>query len=242
MKITLLICHLLLIAVIAPAQRVQPSRSANEASTDNKTSSIGSDLSVGLRLGGNIYLDKGDDVNQQGISAKAQYAPGVTAGLVINYAFDKSFSIQPEVSYTQLGSQYKGNFRGQELKIGSTINVVEVPVLLKYSFGDFSHGIQLFVNAGPFIYYGLSAQTKTTVGTQSDTQKTTFDKNTDGRLIYGVAAGVGASAPIGPGSLLVEARFNYGLGSNAKNASDDDKTKVVTLSVGYLIKLSTLGL
>lgn len=199
----------------------------------NSSTSDGTGFSAGLRAGGTFLLNKQDDFPVQGITLENKLAPSYTVGLIANYGFNSSFSIQPEVLYSQLSTQFKANIQGETLTLRADVNALEIPVLFKYSFGE---RVRLFVNAGPFIYYLLNGQTKLSFQGDSETDKITYDQN-DGRLNYGATAGIGATIPLGPGSLLAEGRFNYTLGDNAKNTTHEN-LKVFNLSVGYLIPLS----
>jgi hypothetical protein len=148
---------------------------------------------------------------------------GYGGGLVANFALGKHFSFQPEVLYTREGLTYKS----AEQKVSAFANIIQVPLLLKYSFGESNRG--LFVNVGPYGNYIINGVIN--FGSEKMTEKpekTIID--------YGVAGGLGVAIPAGPGRLLIEARGTYYLGSTEKT---DESIKFLTgvVSVGYLFPI-----
>jgi hypothetical protein len=148
---------------------------------------------------------------------------GYGGGVVANFALGKHFSFQPEVLYTQQGYTYKS----AERKISKFANMIQVPLLLKYSFGASNRG--LFVNVGPYGNYVINGVVK--YGSEKQTikpEKTIID--------YGVAAGLGVAVPLGRGRLLIEARGTYYLGTT-EDTTDETKFATGAVSVGYLIPI-----
>ncbi len=145
---------------------------------------------------------------------------------------DGFLSIQPELLYIQKGVGAKSGNTTADVHI----NYLELPVLVKISFG--SETIKGYVNAGPSIGYALSGKTK--IG--STTSKITFD-DTDNRTDFGLQFGGGVGFQAGPGSILLDLRYGYGLTNTSKtpsggNSSDyKSQNRVVAVSVGYAIPL-----
>ncbi|WP_128544473.1 porin family protein [Larkinella soli] len=210
-----------------PARPEKPTRPAASGSASGKG------LSVGLRGGANLILNE-SVASFEEVDLKEETVPGFTAGVIVNYGFSSVFSVQPEILYTRRTVKYAASVQGEKFELQMDANAVEVPLLLKLSFG---RKARVFVNAGPYISYGLNGQLKMKYAGESQTEKDDY-KNVDGRLEYGATGGIGASLPLGPGSLLIEGRFNYGLGTNAeKTPADYVNPMIGTVSVGYIIPL-----
>jgi hypothetical protein len=156
-------------------------------------------------------------------------------------------TFQPEVNYSQISVKAGASIQGFNLSVQGINNRVEVPLLVKASFGD-SDRARFFVNAGPYAAYILSSRLKASLGPFGDIdEKVTFE-GSEGRISYGLAGGLGVAIPLGPGHLTIEGRGLYELGDNAKNMSVDptipvdtdvQNTKYLTLqaSIGYLIPI-----
>ncbi|MFC5409844.1 porin family protein [Larkinella bovis] len=213
--------------------KVKPEKPAKEKT---KSSSSGSGLSVGIRGGVNALLNEFIPTEDlEGATGQSETAPGFTGGVVINYGIGNVFSIQPEILYTRRSMKFAGEEVGQKYSLQASVNTVEVPLLLKLSFG---RKTRFFINAGPYAAYALDARVKFVVDGQTmvdETQKLTKD---DDRLEYGVTGGLGVSIPAGPGSLLIEGRYHYSLGTDADpKPTDYVSQQVATFSVGYLFPL-----
>ncbi|WP_234734879.1 porin family protein [Tellurirhabdus bombi] len=210
-----------------------PARSA--AAKPTKVASptnTGKGLSVGFRAGANVVLNKFTEDDQS--AGVIKRVPGFTGGVVLNYGISNSFSIQPEILYTRRTIKASGSDAGITFSTQVDINSVEVPLLLKGSFGK---QVRVFVNAGPYVNYNLNARLKITINGQSESEKQKFGKG-DARLEYGVTGGAGVMLPVGPGSLMVEGRYTHALGTNSKEQSDvSEYFKLATVSIGYIIPL-----
>lgn len=221
MKFPFLVSLLLLSAVVGNAQSVR----------------------VGIRAGLNLASASQNSIDQikslvqtAGNDAKLDPQTGYHAGIVVRIG-GPHFSIQPEVLYSQYGARIVSGSNLAQLRS----NVVEVPLLFKYTFGN--RNARLFVNAGPFINYALNG--KYTVAAQIGTfpidlsQTVTFDKTSD-RLAYGVTGGAGLTWHIGPGDLLAEIRYSYSIQSKVPPSvvllgGTELHARLGMVSVGYLI-------
>jgi hypothetical protein len=164
----------------------------------------------------------------------SEYKPyiGYGGGLIANFGIGKHFSFQPEVLYAQEGFTVKTEVLGEKYKASVVANMVQVPLLLKYSFGTQNKGF--FVNVGPYGNYLINVVTDSNL---SESGKTTTkpDKTT---IEYGVAGGFGVAVPLGKGRLLVEARGTYYLGTTQKEDEPSD-AKIITgaFTLGYLFPI-----
>ncbi|GAB3342113.1 hypothetical protein GCM10027299_56660 [Larkinella ripae] len=194
-----------------------------------------SGLSVGIRGGANAWLNEFVPDDLAGTGGEQALAPGFTGGIIINYGIGNVFSIQPEILYTRRSVKFAGEEQGQKYSFQLSTNAVEIPLLLKFSFGQKT---RFFVNAGPYAAYGLDASAKFVVdGETLLNEKQKLTKN-DARLEYGVTGGLGIAIPAGPGSLLIEGRYTYSLGNNADpKPAEYISQQIGTISVGYLFPL-----
>lgn len=199
---------------------LRPTAKPEVASTDAKTW-------IGLRGMGIGSFLTGKDVT-------SEFKPliGYGGGLVANFGLGKHLSFQPEVLYAQEGFSIDGELAGEKYKGSVTANVIQVPLLIKYSFGEYNKGF--FVNVGPYGNYLINVVSNDkTFGTGKTTTKP--DKTT---IEYGVSGGLGVAVPVGKGRLLVEARGTFYLGSTEKEDEPAD-ARIVTgaLSIGYLFPI-----
>jgi len=182
---------------------------------------------IGLRATGIAAFVVGKDIPDY---TKPYFGYG--GGLVANFALGKHFSFQPEVLYAQEGFSLKGEEDGIKIDAAFKLSGIQVPLLIKYSFGESNKGF--FINAGPYGTYLLNSMIhdKTPGGEKVTVkpEKTTIE--------YGVAAGFGVAVPMGKGRLLIEARGNYYLGATGEELDLTDAAFVTgTVSVGYLFPI-----
>ncbi len=149
---------------------------------------------------------------------------GYVAGLGVNFPLtsDKFFSIQPELLYIQQGTRATdGDFN---------LNYVQLPLLVKINFG--MENLPIYVNAGPSFGYLLNDPVN--LGTM------TF--NDPNKLDIGLQFGGGVGFGLGPGSLMLDARYGFGLTDIRKEAGVADsfnksKNNVFQFTLGYAIPL-----
>ncbi|MCT3673671.1 PorT family protein [Elizabethkingia anophelis] len=143
---------------------------------------------------------------------------GFQAGLGVNIPVGKDgFSIQPELNYIQKGVAFKP---AGASKTNYNLNYLEIPVLLKYSFGP------VYVNAGPSIGFRLG---------QSNKVKEALGKTKS--VDFGLQMGLGAAIPAGPGKLIVDGRYNLGLSNISDVKGENIKNRGFVFSLGYAIPI-----
>jgi hypothetical protein len=137
------------------------------------------------------------------------------------------------------------------------LDYLEVPVLARYTFGRKVRG---FLEAGPYAGYLVRAKALTTgtsalyldeAGTMPiiippatdplvvDLGAETNVKDSLVKLNAGVAGGAGLEIPLGPGDLVLEARFQLGLMTIQKYPDTDGQTQTgaVLVSLGYVLPI-----
>ncbi|GAB3997666.1 hypothetical protein GCM10028807_43280 [Spirosoma daeguense] len=177
----------------------------------------------GVRLGANSSSIGGADVASVGDGVQLERVTGFHGGVVFNIG-GPVFSVQPEILFSQYGTR---------LAIGSDYlqvkyNLVEVPILLKVAFGQ--PNVRFFVNAGPVGTFAANGTVSVRESGQTDSQS--IDLSQEGRFNYGVSGGAGVSIKAGPGSVLLEGRYSYLVGSDDKSTPQN-----AMISVGYLFPL-----
>lgn len=149
---------------------------------------------------------------------------GYVAGLGVNFPLtaDKFFSIQPELLYIQQGTRATaGNF---------DVNYVQLPLLVKVNFGE--ENLPIYVNAGPSFGYLLNDPVN--LGTMTFTNPNKLD--------IGLQFGGGVGFGLGPGSLMLDARYGFGLTdirneSGVADSMNKSKNNVFQFTLGYAIPL-----
>lgn len=206
---------------------------------------IAQPISPGIRSGVNVASASQRSIDRikrliqtPGNDAKLEPLTGYHAGVVARFG-GPNFSVQPEILYSQYGAKIVSGTNLAELRS----NVLEVPLLIKYAFGN--RKARFFVNVGPFIDYALNGTYAVTarIGTLpiNITQAVIFDAVSE-RIAYGLTGGAGLTWRIGPGDLLAEVRYSYSLQSEVPPSvlllgGTNLHAQLGMVSVGYLIPL-----
>jgi hypothetical protein len=179
---------------------------------------------------------------------------GLILGLGLNFQVNDMFSVQPELQFVQKGFRidYSYSFGGytEEVKSDIAINYLEIPILVKTTFG--SDNFKFFLNAGPSIGFGLGGKAKTEFSfsdgvddfSGSSNGKVKFgdepDSNEediyfDNRMDFGVQLGGGFLIAK---KVMVDIRYGLGL-SNLMKKEDGmtaeeakSKNRVIQFTVG----------
>lgn len=183
-----------------------------------------------------VVFDDPDVTDDTGLEA------GFTAGVGVNMPLGKGlFSIQPELNFIQKGWYYSNStatFSGWVEN--TTLNYLEIPVLVKASFGK--NKTRFYVNAGPSFALGLGGNQSV----NSETIDVKFGKgDSDDDVLYidnklDVSLQAGFGVIIG-GIIMIDARYGYGL-TNIYDKSDDienatSKNRVIQFTLGVPINL-----
>jgi|GEM_PF-1915527 len=196
------------------------------------SSSDESKFKVGFRGGVNLTnIGKAGDFVTDGVES----LPTFHAGVVFNIG-GKLFSVQPEILFSQLGINAKAASGSLTASVEAVVNTVQVPVLLKLSFGG--DKFRFFINGGGYGSYELGGTQKITINGSTTTQKIEYGAD-ETPIEYGAVGGAGIQLGLGRAKLLLEGRYNYGLGSNAKKVAGttESYSRVIMGSVGLLIPI-----
>lgn len=195
-KIFLLLTCLMLTAVVAQAQ-------------------------VGVRAGANwSTVILGEDPPS---GVESPWRPGITLGVASNFMLGETFSIAPELNFSQRGFTWEGDIINSEVRQ----NYLELPVLFRLTFGETLQG---YANAGPVVSYWL--------GGKFDDEDINFSEIEDeNRLDLGASLGGGVKLNTESGSFLIDLRYTRGFTDAFKDLSGDEEFKhqLVSVSLIYLI-------
>ncbi|GAB4035403.1 porin family protein [Spirosoma gilvum] len=213
-------------AKTAPAQPAMTRQQSTHVTPARPAYARQSHFHMGLRFGGNFSTIGGADPTAVGQGVQLARVMGFHGGVVFNIG-GPTFSVQPEILYSQYGVRFTLGSDYLQLKY----NLVEVPVLLKVAFGQ--PNLRFFVNAGPVGSYVSSGTISVQEGGQRDSQA--IDMTGEGRFFYGLAGGAGVSLQAGPGKLLLEGRYSYLMADHEDGSTT--KPQNAMLSIGYLFPL-----
>lgn len=189
-------------------------------------------IKVGLRGGANYVNVASDQLSASNVNIDPIL--GYHGGLILNFG-GKTFSVQPEILYSQIGFKVSATQVGSLLVSESKVNTIAVPVLLKLSFGG--DKLKFFVNGGGYGSYALNGTQKSTFSGTTTSSPIEFEKG-DARLEYGAVGGVGVALGLGRAQLLIEGRYYYGLGNNGDIPKENKvMSRNIQGSVGILIPL-----
>lgn len=188
-------------------------------------------FSVGLKGGANYCTF----ATEKTPGAEIKPIIGYHGGLILNLGTE-TFSVQPEILYSQIGAKVSVVQTNVNLSATAITNTITVPVLLKVGFGG--ENLKFFVNAGGYGSYALNGNTNFALNGVNSTEKIKFESG-DPRMEYGAVGGAGISLGLGAAKLLIEGRYYYGLGNDDKDTPKADKAlyRNIQGSIGILIPL-----
>jgi hypothetical protein len=196
-----------------------------------------------------------------GLTADLSIAPGFSLAVDLNHTSQGGIrsGMQPITMELPPGLPIPpGTILYADFHNDTILDYVEIPVLGRFTFGG---RIRAFLNAGPYIGFLVRA-VALTEGTSAlyldeaggmpiiippATDPMEFDlgaktdvKDSLETVNIGLAGGGGILVPLGPGELILEARFQLGLTTLQKHPETDGKTRTgaVVISLGYVLPLS----
>jgi hypothetical protein len=196
-----------------------------------------------------------------GLSTDVGLAPGVSLAMQLNYTSQGGLrkGLQPITMDLPQGLPIPpGTILYADFRNDTVLDYIEVPAMARLSFG---RRVRVFIEAGAYFGYlakaralteGTSALYLDEAGTQPviippDTEPLVIDlgDNTNVRASLkrtnvGLAGGGGLVYPLGPGALVLEARFQLGLTTIQKDieTSGETQTGAVVISLGYQMRLA----
>jgi len=180
-----------------------------------------------MRIGVTAGLNASNiNVKAGGISVSADYKAGFQAGLVADFGITESFSIMPELLFTQRGSKITDKEEGFSINSSTTLNYLQLPVNAAYKF-DTGMGSKVFIFAGPYIGYALSGKSKT--GDESVDVKFGSKDEEMKPLDFGLNVGAGFEYD----KLFFKLQFNPGFYNLNNSDNYSTKNTNIAVTVGY---------
>lgn len=171
-------------------------------------------IKYGLKAGANFYKLTGKDAEEFEESRKTKI--GLAGGAFVNFSLSETFSVQPELLYSQEGNKQEEG----DVSLNLKLNYINIPVMLQYNASGF------YGETGPQLGFLTSAKYKMKDG--SDEEETDIKEGFKSiNLSWAVGLGYRLSNGLGVG-----ARYNIGL----SNIADTEEASVK--SSGFHIGLS----
>lgn len=173
----------------------------------------------GFRAGVNI---SNQEFKQGDLHIKPKSKFGLDLAFITDFPLGPIVSFAPELHWLQKGFEvedFLADVNGQsiEFDLTSTLNYLELPLLVKFNFGETA---KFFVMAGPSIGYLISDNTKDGDGNElefKDILKLAGSTDEDiNRLELGAHLGAG----IGLGPVVVDIRYILGISNLARDFPD----------------------
>ena len=173
------------------------------------------------------------------------FKAGSQVGVLMDYSINENFSIIPELLFSQRGAKFKiSNFEDLDVedldikaKATMTLNYLQLPVNAAYKF-DVGYGSKLFIFAGPYVGYGISAKAKGESSYEgvkvSMSEDLKFGSGEDEikPFDFGINVGLGYEYQ----KIFFKLQYNHGL-TNLNNGSEGTmKNMNVALTAGYFFK------
>lgn len=175
-------------------------------------------LEIGFKLGAAIASTSFDPdvVDAESITTFA-------GGGHLRIGLSPSISLQPELLFMRKGS--KEQVGPAELEFN--VDYAEIPVLLRLDLP--AAAVRPFVYAGPYGAFEVACKVEGEDCGEGD--RSTFD--------FGAVVGAGVGFAAGPGSIVVEGRYDLGLKNVAEDATPEmeAKNRAFGLFIGYSVPL-----
>ncbi len=175
---------------------------------------------------------------------------GISIGAELDYWFTENIGVAIEPSYIQKGAyQELSNFGGQPLgtplEASVTFSYIQLPVLLKVTYGQLAFKPYFF--AGPSLGFEVSGSSAVTAGGETDSRSIPDSEVT--AINFSLIFGVGVACPLGSSmQLIFESAYDFGLsnlnptaGQSTESSSPEQNprafTRDIRASLGILFKL-----
>lgn len=184
------------------------------------TFALAQSLNFGVK--GGLNLSSAAGVDAEGSESYS----GLVAGGYLTLGLLPSLAIQPEILYSQKGFKLSGDADSVQWVGKYRINYLEIPVLVKYSFGIF---VKPYILAGPYFAARMGTSWEETVGgITSSGSMDDYIKSSD----IGYVLGAGVSTPV---KLSFEARYSNSFSTIYEGIPGDWKNSTISVMVGYVL-------
>lgn len=167
------------------------------------------------------------------------FGAGIDNGLIFKYYNDKYAGFQGELFYSQRGYRLP---RENGVRFKRINRYIELPIFFQLRLNlKLAH---IFVNAGPYAAYLLSAVEGDNASGKFELRKVDFNILRDNRFDYGLCGGVGLFHEFRWGVIQAEARVLYGFADlyvhDYDNMPKESKAVVQSVNISYLYNFGRL--
>ena len=182
-------------------------------------SMISAQAKFGFRAGVNI---SNQEFKQGDLHIKPKSKFGLDLALITDFPLGPVVSFAPELHWLQKGFEVEDfvtDINGQsiEFDLTSTLNYLELPLLVKFNFGETA---KFFVMAGPSIGYLISDNTKDGDGNELEFKDILKLAGSTDEDINRVELGAHLGAGIGVGPVIIDIRYILGISNLARDFPD----------------------
>jgi hypothetical protein len=225
-------------------------------------------IAIGIRGGVSIPNLTASGSDQNPINTGYSSRLGPELGVFAEFKFSELFSLEPMIEYSSQGGKKNGyqafttppdlasQFPGQappylyaDYNSEAKFDYLMIPVLAKFGYRFKNSPFRIYIDAGPFVGFLLSAKQVTTgnsqiyadpsgqqalpIGSQSfnNTQDIKNQLNTTN---FGVEGNLGLNYSFGPNNIFIEGGGNYGFVNIQKGTvNGKNNTGAATIVIGY---------
>jgi hypothetical protein len=225
-------------------------------------------FALGIKGGISIpNLSAGDDKTP--LSTGYSSRSGLDAGVYAEFKFSKLFSLQPMIEYSSQGGKKDGlqafptpsalsamyppgqspQYLYANYKSEAKLDYLMIPILAKFGWNFHNTPLRIYIDAGPFVGFLLSAKQVTSgqsqvyadpAGTQAlPVGPQSFNNTQDIKdQLYttnvGVEGNIGLNYRFGPNNIFIEGGGNYGFLNIQKDSQDGkNNTGAASAVIGY---------
>jgi hypothetical protein len=187
---------------------------------------------IGFKLGPSFStVSSEEDEGQQTLTK-------FTGGGFIRFDMGR-FGLQPELMYVTKGTKFSDIEEGMPFEAEMRLDYIEIPVLFVLPFGT-GAGIAPHIYAGPAFAFESGCSIGFSAGGFDGSVNCVDDVEFIGernKFDVGAMVGGGISVPMGPGALLLEGRYNFGLMNLIKDSDETVRNRSGAVLVGYSIPI-----
>ncbi|MDO5035436.1 MAG: porin family protein [Porphyromonas sp.] len=183
--------------------------------------------------GANISTSKEGD--KMGNSVKSGFRVGAALDLAVADLGPAVFSIQPGLYYSTKGAKSASEGDNSKGEIKTTLGYVELPILANFAF-NVADGFGVFVNAGPYLAYGVNTTTSgsgTLLGITINSESKDNLFKEDGGLYKPFDAGIQVGAGAEYRNILLGVGSQFGLADMSRVDNLTQKNINFFVSLGY---------
>ena len=184
---------------------------------------------VGIIGGYNMANLDGDGIED------ADSRSGFDIGGLVQIPMGEMITIQPEVHYSQRGASFEEEGVGAEI----ALDYIHVPVLLRAGV-PLAEGFDFDFIVGPSFAFEMGCEIEPEEGDSFDCDDDALGGEFDRKSTsIGIIGGGSFAWAAGPGDLLVDVRYDWGLTNISDSDADDSDVKNTALQflIGYAFPL-----